>query len=62
VWRDQPGVRSRLGWAVAPEEGFASTYQVKWDIHARPSGFFLRAKDGSILNLTLPGYWSRWQP
>ncbi|MBS1250972.1 MAG: hypothetical protein MAG451_00001 [Anaerolineales bacterium] len=27
VWRTQPGVRERLGWALAPEEAYASPIQ-----------------------------------
>jgi hypothetical protein len=62
VWRDQPEVRARLGWATVPEHGFAGVYQVKWDFSAGPGDFYLRAADGGILNLTLTGYWNRWQP
>jgi hypothetical protein len=28
VWREQPGVRSKLGWAVAPEQAVGGRYQL----------------------------------
>jgi hypothetical protein len=30
VWRNNPEVRERLGWALAPEQGFRGAYQVDW--------------------------------
>lgn len=62
VWRADATLRDKLGWALAPEQGFQGAYQVQWDFGNRPGNFYLRAADGSVLDLTQAGYWSVWHP
>jgi hypothetical protein len=50
VWRDNPEVRERLGWALAPEQGYDGAYQVDWrdPYHVVGSRYILTA-DGFII-------------
>jgi len=49
VWREQPLVRDRLGWAVAPEQGYETT--VQHTSYARYNDIFVRASDGNVWRL-----------
>jgi hypothetical protein len=49
VWREQPGVRERLGWALAPEIGF--TTAVQRTSYAKYNETYLRASDGNVWKL-----------
>jgi hypothetical protein len=62
VWRQNPDVQTNLGWALAPEQGFAGGYQLKWDYYSKPGDLYLRTADGTILWLAGTGYWGVWQP
>lgn len=57
IWREEAGVRDRLGWATAPEAGFTTIYQST----ARPkyNEFYLLALDSAIWHL-FPEL-SRWE-
>ena len=46
VWREQPGVRDRLGWAVDQETGFSTTMQ--WTTLFKYNSIYLRALDGNV--------------
>jgi hypothetical protein len=52
VWRENPLVRSRLGWATASEQPFQATLQ-KEMVETPPSVGYLELLDGRILWLTL---------
>lgn len=49
VWREQPNVRDRLGWATQPETGYQTVYQAtaRW----RYNEFFILAVDGNVWHL-----------
>lgn len=49
VWREQPGVRDRLGWATAPEAGFSTS--VQRTSYPRYNEIYLRALDGQLWRL-----------
>ena len=50
VWRENQAVRDRLGWAVAPEQGYDAAYQVDWRDPRNPVGSrCLRLLDGSVV-------------
>jgi len=49
VWREQPLVRDRLGWAVAPEQGYETA--VQHTSYARYNDIFVRASDGNVWRL-----------
>jgi hypothetical protein len=46
IWRDEPSVRDRLGWAVGPESGFNGAYQVT--SRSKYNDLFLAALDGGV--------------
>lgn len=60
VWRQNPDVRQRLGWAADLETAFETTVQ-----HApgygRHSSEYLRAIDGGVLHLYSIGFGSAWE-
>ena len=49
VWREQPGVRNRLGWATDLETGFPTSVQRT----SRPkyNDIYIRALDGKVWRL-----------
>lgn len=49
VWREQPGVRDRLGWATAPEVAYATAIQrtARW----KYNDTYIRAGDGGTWRL-----------
>jgi hypothetical protein len=49
VWRQNPLVRERLGWAVDPEEAYKTAIQRT--SHPRYSDLYIRALDGGIWRL-----------
>jgi hypothetical protein len=58
VWRDEPGVRDRLGWAVEAETAYSGTTQAGTD----PEGEFIQyiqRREGDILQLLPDG--TEWQ-
>ena len=57
VWREEPGVRDRLGWAVNDEAGF--TTMVQRTSYAKYNETYILAQDGEIWRL-LPER-SRWE-
>jgi len=50
VWRDNPQIRDRLGWAIAPEQGFEGALQHEHH-EGSSSGAptFLRTADGQVI-------------
>ena len=46
VWREQPNVRDRLGWALAPEAGFETA--VQHTSYPKYNHTYLRALDGNV--------------
>ena len=48
VWRTEPGVRERLGWAVSPEQGYGGAYQLGWYPYG-PGSTYYRAADGGAI-------------
>jgi hypothetical protein len=56
LWREEPGVRERLGWAVDREEGYQTALQRTshryWDL-------YIRALDGGVWKLGPNG--SSWE-
>ncbi len=57
VWREEPGVRDRLGWAIDAEAGFTTAVQRT----SRPkyNDIFVRALDGGVWRLLPEG--SGWE-
>jgi hypothetical protein len=46
VWREQPGVRLRLGWAIEQEQGFTTTMQRT--TRYKYNAWYLLARDGCV--------------
>jgi hypothetical protein len=57
VWREQPGVRDRLGWAVAPETGYETAIQRT--SYIKYNDTYIRALDGGVWRLGPEG--SEWE-
>jgi hypothetical protein len=51
VWREQPGVRGQLGWALAPEQGFDSAWQRPIAESLSDSRALVRRLDGQVVQL-----------
>ncbi len=49
IWREEPSIRDRLGWAIAPEEGYTSAIQRT--SYAKYNETYIRALDGEIWKL-----------
>ena len=49
IWREEPSVRDRLGWAVVEEAGYAASLQRT--SYARYNEIYIRAYDGEIWKL-----------
>jgi hypothetical protein len=49
VWRQNPTVRERLGWAVDPEQAYRTAIQRS--SHPRYSDLYIRALDGGVWHL-----------
>lgn len=49
VWREQPTIRDRLGWAVAPEVGFETA--VQRTSYSRYNDTYILAQDGNLWRL-----------
>ncbi|MFP4322504.1 MAG: hypothetical protein ACLFTK_08620 [Anaerolineales bacterium] len=58
LWREQPTIRARLGWAVTPEIGYDGIIQRATSSADAPS-VYLRAQDGGVYNLQSGGV--AWQ-
>jgi len=50
LWRERPNVRDRLGWALAPEQGFDSAWQQRI-VESIPGVAFVRTLDGKIIEI-----------
>lgn len=50
LWREETGVRDRLGWATAPEQGFDSTWQTQI-LESIGGTAFVRELDGTIVSV-----------
>jgi hypothetical protein len=50
VWRSNPRVQDRLGWAVTPEVAFEGMFQAD-SIEPSVATLYLRARDGGIMAL-----------
>lgn len=57
LWREQPGMRDRLGWATTTESGY--TTAIQWTSYSRYNDTFIRAADGNVWRL-LPEF-SGWE-
>ncbi len=57
VWRTYPDVRARLGWGLAPEAGYVTTWQTT--SYTRYNHVYLRSLDGGVYHLYPEG--SRWE-
>jgi hypothetical protein len=57
VWREEPSVRERLGWAVDEERGYETA--VQRSSHARYPVLYIRALDGGVWRLGPNG--SAWE-
>ncbi len=57
VWREQPHVRERLGWAIHPEQGYETALQ--HTSHVRYSDLYIRALGGGVWKLGPNG--SSWE-
>jgi hypothetical protein len=59
LWRTTPEVRERLGWALAPEQGFDSAFQVGWRPYYLVGATYVRQLDGSVAALGVMGGWEQ---
>lgn len=59
-WVNPPGVRERLGWALAPEASYTMTLEVHPRVWNRPDVLFLTLPDGKIICLNFESILS-WQ-
>jgi hypothetical protein len=59
VWRQNPEVRERLGWAVDQETAFVTTEQRVPSV-GRHSSTYIRALDGNVWHLQSIGFGSGW--
>jgi hypothetical protein len=50
VWRSNPRVQERLGWAISPEVSFEGMYQAD-SVEAGIASLYLRTRDGGIFAL-----------
>lgn len=50
LWRENPSVRDRLGWATAPEQGFDTQWQQQIR-ESIPSVAFVRTLDGQVIQI-----------
>lgn len=57
IWREEPGVRERLGWAVEEEAGFSTA--VQRTSYAKYNETYVLAPDGQIWHLLAEG--SGWE-
>jgi hypothetical protein len=57
VWSADPYIRSRLGWAMAPEKGYQAQFQYRWSGCCSSQEFYLREIDQRVTHLS-PGYWN----
>lgn len=57
IWREEPGLRERLGWAIDPERGYRTALQRT--SHARYSDLYIRALGGGVWKLGPNG--SSWE-
>jgi hypothetical protein len=57
VWREQPGVRDRLGWAAEPEQGY--TTAIQHTSHWKYRHIYIEAHDGGTWRLGPEG--SEWE-
>jgi hypothetical protein len=58
LWRETPGLRDKLGWAKAPEQGYNdSAYQAQLRPGNPPGDLYLRAANSAIIYLQVDGYW-----
>ena len=68
VWRTEPYLQNRLGWALAPEQGYQTQLQSSSvGCHTdSEGGFYVQTSDGRILHMCegykLPGYWEDVTP
>jgi hypothetical protein len=63
VWGVDPYIRSRLGWAMGPEQGYQAQMQNRWSgCCAAAPEFYLREIDQRVTHFspgtTSPGYWN----
>ena len=63
VWGSDPYIRSRLGWAMGPEQGYQTQLQRRWTgCCCSAQAFYLRELDQRVTHLspnaTPPGYWN----
>lgn len=54
VWRTNPNIRERLGWAIQPEGAYDGVIQVSGSV-ASPTNIYMRNRDGGILHLVSGG-------
>jgi hypothetical protein len=62
VWGSDPYIRSRLGWAMAPEQGYQAQLQRSWTCcSSATSALYLQELDQRVTHLwpgqTSPGRW-----
>ncbi|HUW09697.1 MAG TPA: META domain-containing protein, partial [Anaerolineae bacterium] len=63
VWRENPGVRARLGWALNEERGFDGAYQVDWQDSQHVVGDrYIQTADGKVVWLGRANNWGWLNP
>jgi hypothetical protein len=59
LWRSNPEVRARLGWALALEQSFEGAWQIDWRPYYLTGETYLRASDGSLIVFGTMGGWEQ---
>lgn len=57
VWRNEPGVRERLGWALAPERAFEGAFQLGWMPRYLAGPAYLGTTEKRVIVLGLYNNW-----
>jgi hypothetical protein len=63
LWRETAGVRDKLGWATAPEQGFDTNWQQRFQ-ESLPSVAYVRTLDGQVVEIAGWGWATggTWKP
>jgi hypothetical protein len=62
LWRNDTELQGRLGWALAPEQGFDGKYQITCDRFYDLADTYLLTIDGRIVDLVAYGWWEYVTP
>jgi hypothetical protein len=62
VWRENEGIREKLGWATTSEQGFTGVWQDASPTSLSATHEYIQTIDGQIIGLSHgPSNWSFWE-